>query len=67
MYGRPSRERLIVASEKAEFMADRIATGIAVTEEEMRNLARYLRESAVQLDQPRKKGRTNPMWFRNQP
>jgi hypothetical protein len=44
-----SRDRIIVASEKAGFMADRIAAGIPAPEEELRRLARYLREIAADV------------------
>ena len=52
MNGTP-KERVIVASEKADFMADRIAAGLPAPETEMRRLARYLREIAAEMDRPR--------------
>jgi hypothetical protein len=43
--GQPApRDRVAVASEKADFIADRIADGVAAPEQELRSLARYLRE-----------------------
>jgi len=47
MHGKP-RDSVIVASEKADFIADRIASGTAAPELEMRKLARYLREIAAE-------------------
>jgi hypothetical protein len=47
-----AKDRVIVASEKADFIADRIAQGVPATEEELRKLARYLREAAAQMGQP---------------
>jgi len=52
MHGKP-RDSVIVASEKADFIADRIAAGTAAPELEMRKLARYLREIAAEMDRPR--------------
>ena len=49
MIGRP-KDRVIVASEKADFVADRIAAGLPAPEIEMRKLARYLREIAADME-----------------
>jgi len=48
--GQPApRDRVAVASEKADFIADRIAAGVAAPEKELRSLARYLREVAAAM------------------
>lgn len=47
--GQSSRDRVTVASEKADFIADRIAAGVAAPEKELRKLARYLREIAAAM------------------
>ena len=52
MNGKP-KDSVIVASEKADFIADRIASGLPAPELEMRKLARYLREIAAEMDRPR--------------
>lgn len=40
---------MTVASEKADFIADRIAAGVPAPEEEVRRLARYLRDVAAEM------------------
>jgi len=58
VYGEVSaKERVTVASEKAGFIADRIAAGIPADEEEVRKLARYLRETAALIGMGWKKSR----------
>jgi len=52
MHAKP-RDSVVVASEKADFIADRIAAGTPAPELEMRKLARYLREIAAEMDRPR--------------
>jgi hypothetical protein len=52
MNARP-RDCVVVASEKADFIADRIAAGLPAPEAELRKLARYLREIAAEMDRPR--------------
>ena len=52
MHAKP-KDSVIVASEKADFIADRIAAGTPAPELEMRKLARYLREIAAGMDRPR--------------
>ena len=47
------RDCVVVASEKADFIADRIAAGLPAPETELRKLARYLREIAAEMDRPR--------------
>ena len=49
MIGRP-KDRIVVASEKANFIADRIAAGVPAPEVELRKLARYLRDVAADLE-----------------
>jgi hypothetical protein len=49
MIGTP-KDRVIVASEKAAFIADRIADGLPAPEIEMRKLARYLREIVADME-----------------
>jgi hypothetical protein len=56
MIGKP-KDGVVVASEKADFIADRIAAGRPVTELELRKLARYLREVALEMERPRATGR----------
>jgi hypothetical protein len=51
------RERVNVASEKADFIADRIAAGVPAPEREMRRLAQYLRETAAAMSAGAKKPR----------
>jgi len=46
--GKPS-DLVVVASEKADFIADRIAAGVPAPERELRRLARSLREIAVAM------------------
>jgi hypothetical protein len=48
-----AKDSVVVASEKADFIADRIATGLPAPEVELRKLARYLREIAAEMDRPR--------------
>jgi hypothetical protein len=48
-----AKDCVVVASEKADFIADRIAAGLPAPEIEMRKLARYLREIAAEMDRPR--------------
>jgi hypothetical protein len=48
-----AKDSVVVASEKADFIADRIAAGLPAPEIEMRKLARYLREIAAEMDRPR--------------
>jgi hypothetical protein len=55
--GQSSRDRITVASEKADFIADRIAAGVAAPEKELRKLARYLREIAAAMGPGSKNGR----------
>jgi hypothetical protein len=49
------KDRVTVASEKADFIADRIASGLAAPEGEVRDLARCLREIAAELGAGNKK------------
>ena len=42
-------DRVTVASERADFIADRIAAGIPAPEAEVRHLARLLREIAAEI------------------
>ena len=51
------RDRVHVASEKADFIADRIAAGVPAPEREMRRLAQYLRETAAAMSAGSKKPR----------
>jgi hypothetical protein len=51
---------VIVASEKADLIADRIASGAPATEEEVRKLARYLREIVAEMEQTWQRRRTSP-------
>jgi hypothetical protein len=51
---------VIVASEKADFIADRIASGVAAPEDEVRRLARALREIAGDMGSQPKKPRPGP-------
>ena len=48
-----AKDCVVVASEKADFIADRIAAGRPAPELEMRKLARYLREIAAEMEGPR--------------
>jgi len=50
------RDGVVVGSEKADRIADRIAGGLPASELELRKLARYLREIAVDMDRPRSAG-----------
>ena len=59
MNGKSSKDRVIVASEKADFIADRIEAGVPAPEEEVRKLARYLREIAAEMG-PGSKKRPDP-------
>jgi hypothetical protein len=43
------KDRVTVASEKADFIADRIAAGVAAPEAEVRRLAATLRQIAAEL------------------
>jgi hypothetical protein len=52
-----SKDRVTVASEKADFIADRISAGVAASEQEIRKLARDLREIATQMGPAWKKPR----------
>jgi hypothetical protein len=54
------RDRVTVASEKADFIADRIASGVAAPEQELRSLARYLREVAAAMGPGSRPPRTPP-------
>jgi hypothetical protein len=56
--GKSSRDCVTVASEKADFIADRIASGVPAPEHEVRKLARYLREIAAEMGPGSKKPRT---------
>ena len=47
------RDGVVVGSEKADRIADRIAAGLPASELELRKLARYLREVANDMDRPR--------------
>jgi hypothetical protein len=58
--GQSSKDRVTVASERADFIADRIAAGVSPEEEEMRKLARDLREIAAQMEPGWKKSRPTP-------
>jgi hypothetical protein len=55
-----SKDRVTVASEKADFIADRIAAGVPAPEQEIRKLARDLREIASQMGPAWKKPRPSP-------
>jgi hypothetical protein len=56
-----SKDRVIVASEKADFIADRIAAGVPAPETEMRELARILRQIAEEIGMgPKKPGVVRP-------
>jgi hypothetical protein len=44
-----SKDRVTVASERADFIADRIALGVPAPENEVRDLARLLREIAFEI------------------
>lgn len=55
--GKSSRDCVTVASEKADFIADRIAAGVPAPEQEVRKLARYLREIAAEMGPGSKKPR----------
>jgi hypothetical protein len=50
-----SKDRVTVASERADFIADRIAQGVPAPEGEVRELARFLRQIASDLGIPPKK------------
>jgi hypothetical protein len=50
------RDCVVVGSEKADRIADRIAAGLPASELELRKLARYLREIAVDMQRPRSAG-----------
>ena len=50
------KDCVVVASEKADRIADRIAAGVPTTELELRKLARYLRDTAADMDRPRSAG-----------
>jgi hypothetical protein len=50
------RDGVVVGSEKADRIADRIAAGLPASELELRKLARFLREIAVDMDRPRSAG-----------
>ena len=52
-----AKDCITVASEKADFMADRIAAGVPASEREVRKLARYLREIAARMGPGLKKMR----------
>jgi hypothetical protein len=43
------KDRVTVASEKADYIANRIAAGVPAPESEMRDLARCLRDIAAEL------------------
>ncbi len=47
------KDSVVVASEKADRIADRIAAGVPASELELRKLGRFLREVAVDLERPR--------------
>lgn len=56
-----SKDRVTVASEKADFIADRIAAGIPAPEIEVRELARFLRQVAAEIGMgPKKPGVVRP-------
>jgi hypothetical protein len=55
-----SYDRVIVASEKADFIADRIAAGTPAPESEVRDLARMLREIAAESTLRKKTGPVRP-------
>ncbi|HZL18694.1 MAG TPA: hypothetical protein VFG23_13205 [Polyangia bacterium] len=55
MNGKSPRDCVTVASEKADFIADRIAGGVPAPEQEVRKLARYLREIAAEMGPGSKK------------
>ena len=50
------KDGVVVGSEKADRIADRIAGGLPASELELRKLARYLREIAVDMERPRSAG-----------
>ena len=50
------KDCVVVASEKADRIADRIAAGVPASELELRKLARYLRETAGDMDRSRPPG-----------
>jgi len=50
------RDGVVVGSEKADRIADRIAAGVPASELELRKLGRYLREIAADMDRPRSAG-----------
>jgi hypothetical protein len=56
--GKSPKDCVTVASEKADFIADRIAAGVPAPEGEMRKLARFLREIAAEMGPGLKKTRT---------
>jgi hypothetical protein len=51
-----AKDCVVVASEKADRIADRIAAGVPASELELRKLARYLRETVVDMERPRTAG-----------
>jgi hypothetical protein len=53
------KDRVTVASEKADFIANRIAAGVPSREEEVRELARSLREIAAQMGMGPKRSGAN--------
>ena len=50
------KDSVVVASEKADRIADRIAAGVPASELELRKLGRFLREVASDLERPRSSG-----------
>jgi hypothetical protein len=60
-----SKDRVTVASEKADFIADRIGLGIPAPEGEVRELARLLRQIAAEIGAgPKRPGVVRPFSLR---
>lgn len=56
-----SKDRVTVASERADFIANRIAEGVPAPESEVRELARFLRQVASELGAgPKRPGVSRP-------
>jgi hypothetical protein len=62
-----SKNRIVVASEKADFIADRIVAGVPATEDEVRRLARYLREIVADMEQSWRQRASPPRPSRSPP
>ena len=52
------KDSVVVASEKADRIADRIAAGVPASELELRKLGRFLREVAADFERPRSSAAT---------